>query len=124
MVEVAQRNGGPLLKSKVSALKSCLCYPNSSSIIYISSRNPFLTYSRSFLCSISTQTTTHRFKAMEVTRSFHLIETLDTLEITLNHVEGQNMVSWENIENVFPGVRRIRNGSSVIKFHRSSSQQR
>ncbi|KAF9962085.1 hypothetical protein BGZ72_010691 [Mortierella alpina] len=60
---------------------------------------------------------------MEVTQSLRLIDTLDTVEITLNHVEGQNMVSWENIENVFPGVHRVRNGSSVIKFHRSSIQQ-
>jgi len=61
---------------------------------------------------------------MDQTQSFRLIETLDTVEITLNHVEGQNMVSWENIEHVFPGVHRIHNGSSVIKLHRSSSQQR
>ncbi|KAF9944882.1 hypothetical protein BGZ72_001879, partial [Mortierella alpina] len=60
---------------------------------------------------------------MNRTRSFRLIETLDTVEITLSHVEGQNMVSWEDIEHVFPGVHRVRNGSSVIKFHRSSSQQ-
>ncbi|KAF8933054.1 hypothetical protein BGZ47_011060 [Haplosporangium gracile] len=62
-------------------------------------------------------------EAMEDTQSFHLIETMDTVEITLNHVDGQNIVYWEDIEQVFPGVKRVRNGNSVIKFLRSSDQQ-
>ncbi|KAG9060730.1 hypothetical protein KI688_008941 [Linnemannia hyalina] len=60
---------------------------------------------------------------MEDTQSFHLIETMDTVEITLNHVKGQNIVYWEDIEQVFPGVKRVRNGKSVIKFLRGSDQQ-
>ncbi|KAF9908748.1 hypothetical protein EC991_009558 [Linnemannia zychae] len=47
---------------------------------------------------------------MEETRSFRLTETLPTAQITLSHVEGQNIVSWEDIEQVFPGVKRVRNG--------------
>ena len=61
---------------------------------------------------------------MEDTQSFRLIETMDTVEITLNHVEGQNIVYWEDIEQVFPGVKRVRNGKSVVKFLRGSDQQR
>ncbi|KAG0263798.1 hypothetical protein BGZ95_003721 [Linnemannia exigua] len=57
------------------------------------------------------------------TQSSRLIETMETVEITLNHVEGQNIVSWEDIEQAFPGAKRIRNGSSVIKFLRTSDQQ-
>ncbi|KAF9115390.1 hypothetical protein BGW39_003061, partial [Mortierella sp. 14UC] len=60
---------------------------------------------------------------MEDTQSFRLIETMDTVEITLNHVDGQNIVYWEDIEQVFPGVKRVRNGNSVIKFLRGSEQQ-
>ncbi|KAG0282047.1 hypothetical protein BGZ97_009159, partial [Linnemannia gamsii] len=60
---------------------------------------------------------------MEDTQSFHLIETMDTMEITLNHVDGQNIVYWKDIEQVFPGVKRVRNGKSVIKFLRRSDQQ-
>jgi len=61
---------------------------------------------------------------MDETPSFRLIETTDTIEITLNHIDGQNIVNWEDIEQAFPGVKRIRNGSSVIKFLRGSDQQR
>ncbi|KAG0255867.1 hypothetical protein BGZ95_005656, partial [Linnemannia exigua] len=60
---------------------------------------------------------------MEETQSFRLNETMDTVEITLNHVEGQNIVYWEDIEQAFPGAKRVRNGSSVIKFLRGSDQQ-
>ncbi|OAQ25018.1 hypothetical protein K457DRAFT_23596, partial [Linnemannia elongata AG-77] len=60
---------------------------------------------------------------MEDTQSFHLIETTDTVEITLHHVDGQNIIYWEDIERTFPGVKRVRNGSSVIKFLRGSDQQ-
>ncbi|KAF9282834.1 hypothetical protein BGZ88_010813 [Linnemannia elongata] len=60
---------------------------------------------------------------MEDTQSFHLIESTDTVEITLHHVDGQNIVYWEDTERVFPGVKRVRNGSSVIKFLRGSDQQ-
>ncbi|KAG9067324.1 hypothetical protein KI688_012107 [Linnemannia hyalina] len=60
---------------------------------------------------------------MEDTQSFRLIETMDTMAITLNHVDGQNIVYWEDIEQVFPGVKRVSNGYSVIKFLRGSDQQ-
>ncbi|KAG0073047.1 hypothetical protein BGZ90_011705, partial [Linnemannia elongata] len=60
---------------------------------------------------------------MEDTQSFHLIEATDTVEITLHHVDGQNIVYWEDIERTFPGFKRVLNGSSVIKFLRGSNQQ-
>ena len=61
---------------------------------------------------------------MEDTRSFRLIETTDTVEITINHVDGQNIIYWEDIEQAFPGVKRVRSGKSMIKFLRGSDQQR
>ncbi|KAG0364696.1 hypothetical protein BGX24_004487, partial [Mortierella sp. AD032] len=60
---------------------------------------------------------------MEDTQSVRLTGTMDTVEITLNHIEGQNFVCWEDIEQVFPGVQLVRNGKSVIKFLLGSDQQ-
>ncbi|KAG0367408.1 hypothetical protein BGX24_003233, partial [Mortierella sp. AD032] len=60
---------------------------------------------------------------MEDTQSFRFIGTTDTVEITLNHVEGHNFVNWEDIEQVFPGAQRVRNGKSMIKFLLGSDQQ-
>ncbi|KAG9069746.1 hypothetical protein KI688_009071 [Linnemannia hyalina] len=60
---------------------------------------------------------------MEDTQSFRLTKTTDTMEITLNHVDGQNIIYWEDIEKAFPGVKRVSNGHSVIKFLRGSDQQ-
>ncbi len=63
---------------------------------------------------------------MEVTRSFRLDDTLTTAQISLYHVEGQTIVNWEDIEQVFPGVERVFNGNSVIRFSRGdiSTQER
>jgi hypothetical protein len=61
---------------------------------------------------------------MEDTQSFRLVESSDTMEITLHHVDGQNIVYWEDIERVFPGAKRIHSGSSVIKFLRGVNSQR
>ncbi|KAF9945330.1 hypothetical protein BGZ72_001467, partial [Mortierella alpina] len=60
---------------------------------------------------------------MEENQSFRLIETTDAAKITLSHVEGQIMVRWDDIEQVFPGAKRVHSGTSVIPFHRNSSQE-
>ncbi|KAF9952250.1 hypothetical protein BGZ70_000672 [Mortierella alpina] len=60
---------------------------------------------------------------MTTTQSFRLTETKDTTELGITHVDGQTTVSWGDIEQAFPGVKQIRGGNSVIKFHRGSSQQ-
>ncbi|KAF9279663.1 hypothetical protein BGZ68_007780, partial [Mortierella alpina] len=59
---------------------------------------------------------------MDTTQSFPLSKTMDTVELAVSHLEGQNIVRWEDIEHVFPGAQRVRNGHSVIKFCRSSDQ--
>jgi hypothetical protein len=61
---------------------------------------------------------------MEDIQSYRLDEAMDTTEITLHHVDGQNIVYWEDIERAFPGVKRIHNGNSVIKFLRETDYQR
>ncbi|KAG0041772.1 hypothetical protein BGZ89_007242, partial [Linnemannia elongata] len=48
---------------------------------------------------------------------------MDKVEINLHHVGGQNIIYWEDIERVFPGVKRVLNGSSAIKFLPGSNQQ-
>jgi hypothetical protein len=60
---------------------------------------------------------------MEKSQSFRLSEATDAVEITLRHVDGQNIVCWEDIEHAFPGVKRIHSGNSVIKFLRGFDSQ-
>ncbi|CAO3568083.1 unnamed protein product [Mortierella alpina] len=60
---------------------------------------------------------------MEETQSFRLTETMNTAKLTLSHVGAQNIVQWEDIERVFPGVKRVHNGYSVITFSRNSTQE-
>ncbi|KAF9565977.1 hypothetical protein EC968_003976 [Mortierella alpina] len=60
---------------------------------------------------------------MEETQSFRLTETMDSVKINISHIGGQNIVHWEDIEQVFPGAKRVHDGNSVITFHRNSSQE-
>ncbi len=64
--------------------------------------------------------------AMEVIQSFRLDDALTTAEINLYHAEGQTIVNWQDIEQAFPGVKRVFNGNSVIRFSRgdTSTQER
>ncbi|KAG0278930.1 hypothetical protein BGZ96_002145, partial [Linnemannia gamsii] len=57
---------------------------------------------------------------MEDTQSFRLIETMNTVEITPKHVDGQNIVYWEDIEQVFPGVKYVKDGKVAINIMRDS----
>ncbi|KAF9999301.1 hypothetical protein BGZ65_005321, partial [Modicella reniformis] len=41
---------------------------------------------------------------MEATQSFRLFGKSDTHEITCHRVDGKNVVLWEDIEQVFPGI--------------------
>lgn len=61
---------------------------------------------------------------MEETQSFRIIGTTDTENIDVDNVNGQNVIFWEDIEQVFPGVQHIRNGSSVVKLLRDSNRIR
>ncbi|KAF9536937.1 hypothetical protein EC957_009341 [Mortierella hygrophila] len=57
---------------------------------------------------------------MEDTQSFRSIETMNTVEITPKHVDGQNIVYWEDIEQVFPGVKYVKDGKVAINMMRDS----
>ncbi|KAF9282771.1 hypothetical protein BGZ68_005757 [Mortierella alpina] len=54
---------------------------------------------------------------------YPLVKTVDTVELTLTHVGGQTIVSWDDIERAFPGMKRVQDGRSAIKFVGGSSQQ-
>ncbi|KAF9079510.1 hypothetical protein BGX23_003869, partial [Mortierella sp. AD031] len=54
---------------------------------------------------------------MEETQSFRVAGTTTDIEnIDVDNVNGQNVIFWEDIKQVFPGVQHIRNGSSVVKI--------
>ncbi|KAG0046719.1 hypothetical protein BGZ90_008097, partial [Linnemannia elongata] len=61
---------------------------------------------------------------MEETQSFRIASTTDIETIDVDNVDGQNIIYWEDIEQVFPGVRHIRNGTTVVKLLRDSNRTR
>ena len=44
--------------------------------------------------------------------------------IKVDNVNGQNVIYWEDVEQVFPGVQHIRDGSSVVALLRDSDRNR
>ncbi|KAF9963988.1 hypothetical protein BGZ70_007073 [Mortierella alpina] len=51
---------------------------------------------------------------MNKTQEFCLIGTKDVLTIPVQLVDGQNVISWETIEQVFPGVKCVKNGDDPV----------
>ncbi|KAF9287718.1 hypothetical protein BGZ68_001387, partial [Mortierella alpina] len=51
---------------------------------------------------------------MEETQAFRLTGTADIVKIPIQHVDGQNVVYWDSIEKVFPGVKCVKNGDVAI----------
>ncbi|KAF8927806.1 hypothetical protein BGZ58_010111 [Dissophora ornata] len=58
---------------------------------------------------------------MEESQSLRLIGKVDIEKITLEHVDGQNVVYWEDIEQVFPGVKNVKNGGVSMSMMRDSN---
>ncbi|KAF9354556.1 hypothetical protein BGX34_010945 [Mortierella sp. NVP85] len=61
---------------------------------------------------------------MVTTQSFRLLGKPDVKDIICDQVEGENVVVWEDIEQVFPGVKYITNGNTVISMMRDSNRNR
>ncbi|KAK3819060.1 MAG: hypothetical protein J3R72DRAFT_529307 [Linnemannia gamsii] len=62
---------------------------------------------------------------MEESQSFRVAGTTTDIEnIDVDNINGQNVIYWEDIELVFPGVQHIRNGSSAVKLLRDSNRTR
>ncbi|KAI8596728.1 hypothetical protein EDD21DRAFT_357890 [Dissophora ornata] len=60
---------------------------------------------------------------MEDTQSFRLIGK-DIVDIPLVNVNGQNIVYWDDIQEVFPGVKYVKNGEVTITKMRDSHENR
>ncbi|KAF9569199.1 hypothetical protein EC968_002670 [Mortierella alpina] len=51
---------------------------------------------------------------MEETQSFRLPGTKEIVKIPIQHVDGQPVIYWQSIEQVFPGVKGVKNGDVAI----------
>ncbi|KAG0250646.1 hypothetical protein BGZ95_007134, partial [Linnemannia exigua] len=51
---------------------------------------------------------------MDQTQSFRLIGSSQIRRIPIQHMDGQNVVSWESIEQVFPGVKCVKNADVAV----------
>ncbi|KAG0041945.1 hypothetical protein BGZ89_007147, partial [Linnemannia elongata] len=61
---------------------------------------------------------------MEDTQSFRLIGNKDIEDIPCDHVAGQYIVYWEDIEQVFPGVKHVKNGKVTVTMMRDPNRLR
>jgi hypothetical protein len=61
---------------------------------------------------------------MEVTQSFRFAGTTDIIEILCDYVEGQFVVHWVDIKQIFPGVKYVKRGNIAVTFTKDPSQTR
>ncbi|KAF9366814.1 hypothetical protein BGX34_006083 [Mortierella sp. NVP85] len=61
---------------------------------------------------------------MEATQPFRLIGTSDIKNIPCDHLDGQGIVYWDDIEQVFPGVKYVERGNVAINLLRDSNRVR
>ncbi|KAF9945258.1 hypothetical protein BGZ72_001526, partial [Mortierella alpina] len=61
---------------------------------------------------------------MEETQSFRLAGTTEIEKIPIQHVDGQDFVCWEDIEQVFPAIKYVKNGEVTVTMVRDSGGTR
>ncbi|KAI8595993.1 hypothetical protein EDD21DRAFT_420102 [Dissophora ornata] len=61
---------------------------------------------------------------MEEFQAFRVAGTTTVRNIEVENVDGQNIIYWEDIELLFPGVQNVQNGKSLVKFLRDSKRDR
>ncbi|KAI8597906.1 hypothetical protein EDD21DRAFT_407255 [Dissophora ornata] len=61
---------------------------------------------------------------MEEYQSFRVAGTTTVGNINVDNVDGQNIIYWDDIEQLFPGVQSIRNGTFLVKLLRDSKRAR
>ncbi|KAF9349172.1 hypothetical protein BGX34_001986 [Mortierella sp. NVP85] len=61
---------------------------------------------------------------MGETQHFRLAGTTNVEEIDYDHVDGHNVIYWEDIEQIFPGVKHVKNGNVSVKLLRDSNRNR
>jgi len=66
----------------------------------------------------------YRQPAMEETQLFRSARKVAVEKIPCDHVGGQTIIFWDDIEQVFPGVSHIRNGDTTVKLLRDSNGNR
>ncbi|KAG0221104.1 hypothetical protein B0O80DRAFT_534570 [Mortierella sp. GBAus27b] len=65
-----------------------------------------------------------KIPVMQATQSFRLLGTTHVEDILCDQVDGQNVIFWEEIDQVFPGVRHLKNGNVNVKMMRDSNHNR
>ncbi|KAG0049742.1 hypothetical protein BGZ89_004087, partial [Linnemannia elongata] len=61
---------------------------------------------------------------VELTQSFRLIGSMDIEEIPCDLIDGHYVVSWEDIEQVFPGVKHVKNGKVTVPMMKDPNRKR
>ncbi|KAI8345105.1 hypothetical protein B0O80DRAFT_534568 [Mortierella sp. GBAus27b] len=65
-----------------------------------------------------------KIPVMQATQSFRLLGTTHVEDILCDQVDGQNVIFWEEIEQIFPGVKHLKNGNVNVKMMRDSNHNR
>ncbi|CAO3568867.1 unnamed protein product [Mortierella alpina] len=60
---------------------------------------------------------------MEETQAFRLIGTTEVVKIPIQHVNGQSVVDWDDIQHVFPGLQYVRNGDVSVNLLKDSNRK-
>lgn len=66
----------------------------------------------------------HPETTKELTQSFRLIGRMDIEEIPCDHIDGHYVVSWEDIEQVFPGVKYVKNDKVTVTMMKDPNRKR
>jgi hypothetical protein len=61
---------------------------------------------------------------MEETQHFRLAGTTAIEKIPYEHVHGQNVIFWEDVERAFPGVKHVKCDSVIVNLLRDSNHKR
>ncbi|KAF9304019.1 hypothetical protein BGZ91_008996, partial [Linnemannia elongata] len=61
---------------------------------------------------------------VELTQSFRLIGSMDIEEIPCDLIDGHYVVSWEDIEQVFPEVKHVKNGKVTVPMMKDPNRKR
>jgi hypothetical protein len=61
---------------------------------------------------------------MDETQLFRLAGTTVIEKIPYENIDGHNVIYWDDIEQVFPGVKHIKCKDVTVRLLRDSSQKR
>ena len=61
---------------------------------------------------------------MDKTQHFRLAGTNAVKKIPFEHVDEHNVIFWEDIERVFPGVEQVECDGAVVNLLRDSNRKR